>query len=156
MAVEVSFGLLAVHPQCQSIVAQWLRSEWPSWYGAGGPGNAEEDVHRYCQVDQLPLGVLAFADGVPCAFGSLKEDNVPGFEHATPWLGAGYVVPELRGRGIGLGLVRALEGEAARLGYTSPCCATSTAHSLMARAGWSYAGASSLGGSNVAIFQKAP
>lgn len=156
MALEISFALLSNHPEVRSVVADWLRSEWPSWYGAGGRGSADEDVRQYSQVNQLPLGLVAFADGVPCAFGVLKEDQVPGFEDAAPWLGAGYVLPSLRGQGVGLSLVRALESEAVRLGYKSVCCATSTAQSLMARAGWSYAGASSLGGKQVAVYQSAP
>ena len=153
--LEVSYSLLAEHVESHAVVAKWLRSEWPSWYGPGGGGNSVEDVRRYSQVNALPLGLLAFVQRTPCAFGALKQDSVPGFEHAAPWLGAGYVIPSLRGQGVGLGLVRALEVQARRLGYRSVYCATSTANSLMARAGWSHAGDSSLGGKPVAVYRKA-
>jgi len=156
VALELSFSLLAQQVQSHPVVAEWLRSEWPSWYGPGGGGNADEDVRRYSQVNQLPLGLLAFTQGAPCAFGALKQDSVPGFEHAAPWLSAGYVIPSLRGQGVGLSLVHAMEAEARRLGYVGVFCATSTAQSLMARAGWSHAGVSFLGGKQVAIYQRAP
>jgi GNAT superfamily N-acetyltransferase len=103
----------------------------------------------------LPLGILAFSRGTPCAFGALKQDRVPGFEHAGPWLGAGYVIPSLRGQGIGLALIAALEAEAARLDCRNIYCATSTAQSLMARAGWSSVGACVLAGRQVAVFKSA-
>jgi hypothetical protein len=154
-ALEVAYSLLALHDRCRVVVAEWLRAEWPSWYGPGGSGNADTDVLEYAQDNQLPLGVLAFAAGAPCGFGALKRDTVPGFEGTAPWLGAGYVIPSLRGRGVCLGLVRALEAQAWRVGYKSVYCATSTAGSLMARAGWLLVGESSLGGKTVAVYRSA-
>jgi GNAT superfamily N-acetyltransferase len=154
--LEVTLSLLAEHAQLHAVVAGWLRSEWPSWYGPDGSANADDDVRRCSQVDQLPLGLLAFVQGTPCGFGVLKQDLVPGYEDATPWLGAGFVVPSLRGHGIGLRVVHALEAQAQRMGYPHVYCATSTAQSLMERAGWSHAGDSSLGGKHVAIYRSAP
>lgn len=151
-----TFSLLAEHPHTRAVVAEWLRSEWPDWYGPGGHGNAVEDVRNYSQVDQLPLGVLAFSHGVPCGFGALKRDVVPGFEHAAPWLGAGYVIPAMRRKGIGIGLVHALEAQAMHLGYSTLYCATSTAQSLMLRAGWSRTGTSCLGGKPVSVYLRMP
>lgn len=151
------FALLVDHPQVQGTVAQWLVSSWPAWYGREGHdglANALGEVLRYSQADALPLGIVATVDGMPCAFGALKRDLVPGFEHAQPWLGAGYVVPSMRGLGLGLRMVGALELHAARLGFTDVWCATSTAGSLMQRAGWSGAGTSELGGQGVGVFQR--
>jgi GNAT superfamily N-acetyltransferase len=101
------------------------------------------------------MGLLAFHQGAPCAFGVLKQDAVPGFESAEAWLGAGYVVPPLRGQGLGLRLIQALEAEARRLGCAEVFCATATAQSLMERAAWSKAGDSLLGGQPVAVYRRA-
>lgn len=153
---RLTFAPLAGHPGLRGLVAAWLRSEWPAWYGPAGPGQADDDVARYGRAHGLPHGLLAFADGRPCAFGVLKPDAVPGFEGRGPWLGAGYVEPALRGRGIGLALVQALQDEAARLGHERLWCATSTAPSLLQRAGWHRAGSSVLGGADVAVFESPP
>lgn len=154
MPLELSISHLAAHAEAHPLVAGWLRSAWPSWYGPGGHGDAETDVRRYSQLDALPLGLLAFHQGAPCAFGVLKQDTVPGFEQAQAWLGAGYVVPPLRGQGLGLRLIHALEAEAGRLGFAEVFCATATARSLMERAAWSRVGESLLGAQQVAVYRR--
>lgn len=154
MSSEPSFALLAAHTRLFPHVSQWLRTEWPTWYGSSGPGDADADVQRYAQTEQVPLGLLGFIDGQVCAFGALKHDKVPGFEERGPWLGAGYVLPNLRGKGLGLELLKALEVQAKRLGHDSLFCATATAQSLLERADYLNIGSSTLGEQTVAIYQK--
>lgn len=154
MTPGLCFARLADHPACQPVVCAWLQAQWPGWYGPDGPGDVQADVRRYGQADGLPAGVLAFAQGVPCGFGALKDDRVPGFEPAGPWLGAGFVLPAWRGQGVGLALIRALEAEAARQGCPALFCATATAGTLLRRAGWAEAGTSRLGHQDVVVFRQ--
>lgn len=154
MKSKLRFALLAEQPELHAQVSQWLREEWPAWYGSGGPGDAQGDVRRYAQATEVPLGLLGFMDDQACAFGAIKRDTVPGFEDRGPWLGAGYVLPSLRGQGLGLELLRALEVQAKRLGHEALFCATATAQALLERAGYLNVGHSSLGAQTVAIFQK--
>jgi GNAT superfamily N-acetyltransferase len=128
---------LSGHPGLVPLVVSWFEAEWPGWYGAAGEGDAQRDVLRYSSAKgSIPLGLVAFCDGTPCGFGALKNDPIPAGSLLGPWVGAGYVRPDLRGRGIGTLVLRALTREARRLGFPHVYCGTSSAISLLAREGW--------------------
>lgn len=128
---------LSEHRDLVPLISSWFLMEWPNWYGTSGKGNAQNDLLRYANAgDTIPLGVVAFYDGTPCGFGALKNDAIPARSERGPWVGAGYVVPELRGQGIGALVLRALVGEARRIGFAHVYCGTSTSASLLVREGW--------------------
>lgn len=118
-------------------VSQWLLSEWPDWYGKGGPGDLRADVEAFSASHlQLPIGVVAFDNGIPVGFSALKAESIPSHSHLTPWAAAGFVSPECRGQGIGAFLLQAMVAHAKTLGYEHVYCGTSTSVSLLRRAGW--------------------
>lgn len=145
---------LAQHPECLPVLAQWFKTEWPDWYGPSGPGNADEDLSAFSQRDRLPLGVVAFRDGVVCGVAALKGESLPSHAHLKPWAAAGYVVPPLRGQGIGAMLLSALEVEARALGYTRIYCGTSSAAALLMRSQWRFIEAVDRQGKVVGIYEK--
>jgi N-acetylglutamate synthase-like GNAT family acetyltransferase len=118
--------------------ARHFEQEWPDWYGPSGPGSAAQDLAAFANPEgALPVGVMAFSEtGQPCGVAALKASSIAEFNHLSPWAAAGYVLPQLRGQGIGAALLAALLVEAKRLGYNSVFCATSTAASLLQRQGW--------------------
>jgi GNAT superfamily N-acetyltransferase len=126
------------HSRLVSEFARHFEQEWPEWYGPSGPGNATQDLTAFANPEgALPVGVVAFsASQRPCGVAALKADGIAQFSHLSPWAAAGYVLPELRGRGIGAALIRGLLVEAGRLGYNTVYCATGTAASLLQRQGW--------------------
>jgi len=133
----LSFQLLPRVPQYKPVVAAWLLVEWPAWYGTGGEGNLEGDVNDFAASEvELPVGIVAFEDEVPVGFGALKKESISTHTHLAPWAGAGYVSPQRRGHGIGCALLTALVEHARSLGHTSVYCGTSTAVTLLNRAGW--------------------
>ena len=67
---------------------------------------------------------------------ALKPDSICTHTHLSPWAAAGFVRPDLRGRGIGGQLVRALERQAKAMGFGQIYCGTSAAESLLQRSGW--------------------
>lgn len=119
-------------------VQLWFESEWPDWYGAGGPGDAQRDLRAYAQADALPFGLLALRDDDPVGFAALKREPFPTHPHLSPWAGAALVVPALRRQGIGRALLDGLAVQARALGFRDVYCATATAESLLLRAGWRY------------------
>lgn len=121
-----------------SVLARHFETEWPEWYGPSGPGDASKDLTSFANPEGvLPAGVVAIsASGQPSGVAALKQTGIAQFHHLSPWAGAGYVLPELRGKGIGAALLAALLAEARRLGHNSVYCATSTAESLLRRQGW--------------------
>ncbi len=126
------------HVEFISEFARYFEQEWPGWYGPTGQGNAIQDLTAFANPEgALPVGVIAFAEsGQPCGVAALKATGIAEFNHLSPWAAAGYVIPELRGQGIGAALLAALLAQAKRLGYNSVFCATSTAASLLQRQGW--------------------
>ncbi|MBK6472345.1 MAG: GNAT family N-acetyltransferase [Betaproteobacteria bacterium] len=128
---------LSQQPTLKPLVSSWLLSEWPTWYGEGGEGNLEGDIEAFAASEhQLPVGLVAFLGETPIAFGSLKRESIKSHPHLFPWAASGYVLPVHRGQGVGAFLLRGLSAQAHRLGYQQVYCGTSTATSLLVRAGW--------------------
>ena len=129
---------LREHPEFVSKFARRFEQEWPGWYGPGGQGSALHDLQAFANPEgRLPVGVVAISeDNKACGLAALKASSIPAYNHLTPWAAAGYVSPELRGKGIGAALLSALVGEAGALGYSTVYCATATATSLLHRLDW--------------------
>ena len=127
---------LASHPEVLPQLQAWFEAEWPSYYGADGPGDARRDLQAYSNPDGLPFGVVAFEQGSVCGVGALKVDSIASHAHLSPWAAAGLVRPGLRGRGIGQQLLLALEAQARVMGFNRIYCGTSTTERLLQRCGW--------------------
>jgi GNAT superfamily N-acetyltransferase len=134
--------MLSIKPLCQapellSTVSGWLAAEWPGWYGPGGPGNVMADVHAFARSEsEIPIGFVVFRDSVPVGFCALKAESIPTHTHLTPWIAAAFVLPGLRGAGIGAFMVRSVVAHARRLGHGQVYSGTSTAVTLLQREGW--------------------
>jgi GNAT superfamily N-acetyltransferase len=133
----LSTRLLPQVPSLKAAVSAWLLSEWPGWYGQGGPGDLEGDVHSFAKSEsELPVGFVVFSGGEPIGFGALKQESIASHKHLSPWASAGYVLPAHRGRGVGAYLLQSIVAHARSMGYPHVYCGTSTARSLLQRAGW--------------------
>ena len=155
MTAEVVVERLCGRTDALPVLAAWFKSEWPDWYGPGGPGNAEQDLLAYAHHGSLPVGVVAFHRGALCGVAALKAQSIPSHAHLAPWAAAGFVEPSLRGRGIGAALLAALEVEARLLGYAALYCGTSVAGNLLARAKWRFIESVELAGKQVGVYEKA-
>jgi GNAT superfamily N-acetyltransferase len=146
---------LALHPEVLPELEAWFVAEWPSYYGAAGPGDARKDLQAYSNAVGLPFGVVAFVDGAVCGVAALKADSIASHSHLSPWAAAGLVRRDLRARGIGQRLLFALEEQAKTMGFARIYCATSTAGSLLERSGWRLTERIVHEGEALAIFAKA-
>jgi len=154
MKEEVSIRRLSGHRELLPVVASWFREEWPDWYGASAKGNARDDLLAYANAgDAIPFGLVAFYNDIPSGFGALKKEAIPAGSLPGPWVGAGYVVPEFRRRGIGSLLLRALIQEVRRIGFEHIYCGTSTSVSLLAREGWEVLEVVQHAGARVTVFK---
>jgi GNAT superfamily N-acetyltransferase len=138
MAGAISFEPLAEHRELLPTLKQWFEAEWPTYYGAGGPGDAQRDLSAFANRHSLPVGILALRNQRVCGIAALKAESIATHKHLSPWAAAGFVVPGERGHGIGTGLVAALGREARTLGFRHIYCATGTAESLLRRCGWQF------------------
>jgi GNAT superfamily N-acetyltransferase len=139
-----------------SLVARWFIEEWPAWYGPGGPGNVAEDLEAFAASEQLlPIGFIVFQGELPVGTGALKATSIPSHTHLSPWVAAGFVLPEHRGKGVGSFMLQELVAKAHQLGYERVYCGTSTSESLLVRAGWSAVAVTQLEGKDLTIFASA-
>ncbi len=151
---SIQIDFLADHPEAIPILKRHFESEWEGWYGPHGPGNAEDDLRSYSNRNQLPIGLVALHEEQVCGIAALKPDSIDTHRHLTPWAAAGWVLPELRGQGIGGQLLVALEGLAEKLGFPAIYCGTATATSLLKRNRWKWMETVVYHGEQVSIFRK--
>jgi GNAT superfamily N-acetyltransferase len=152
---KFSVALLADRLDLLNEIAGWFESEWPAHYGAAGSACALIDLQAYADRDDLPLGLLILWDDKPCGFGALKKEPFPTHSDLFPWIGAGYVKPELRRKGIGAALLTALEELAMKQKIPRVYCATSTSASLLIRCGWQLRDKVDHEGQETGIYEKA-
>lgn len=112
------------------------------------------DLIAYANRDELPIGMVAFADGDLAGVAALKQESISSRTNLSPWIGGAYVVPHLRRKGIGTHLIGALCDVAAKLGHSTVYCATSTSVSLLRRAGWQFLESLPHDGEIVHIYRK--
>lgn len=132
---------LADVPSAIPTLVDWFVAEWGPWYGPSGPGDARADLEACCNRDRLPLAVVALGrENLLLGTAAVKHDSLGSELGVGPWLAAMLVEPSHRRRGVGSGLVAAVEQEAARLGYPALFTATDTAIGLLTRRGWQSTG----------------
>ena len=155
MAPSITIAPLARHQEHLPLLASWFLQQWPAWYGPGGRGNAQADLHSFAESELvLPVGLIIFRDGVPVGVGALKAESIPTHKNLSPWAAAGFVLPACRGSGIGSLLLEALVRQACALGYSRVYCGTGTAVSLLRRCGWSELERVEHEGEALVVFQK--
>ena len=130
---------LRERPDLCDFFARRFESEWSSWYGPGGRGDAAADLRAFANPGgDLPVAVVALDDfGSAVGIAALRATSIDSYAHVGPWASAGYVIPERRRQGIGASLLSALLVEARRLGFHTIYCATASAVRLLEREGWS-------------------
>lgn len=146
---------LADHPEVLPVLKEWFETEWASYYGPGGPGDARGDLLAYANRTELPVGLVAFFEDELCGVAALKSESIATHLHLGPWAAAGLVNRSYRRRGIGTELIRALEEVARSLGYSRIYCGTSTANRILEHLGWQFMEQVKYDGEDVSIYQKA-
>ena len=154
MRTNLTIEPLALHPEALPTLVSWYEAEWPSWYGSGR-GDAKRDLQAFSNQGSLPVGVVALRDGIVCGAAALKAKSIESHKHLSPWAAAGFVNPALRGQGIGLLLLRALEVHAKALGFQRIYCGTNSAATLLRRANWQHIEQVTHEGKALSIYEQA-
>ena len=124
-------------PDAALTLAKWFVEEWEPWYGADGQGDAERDLADCCSKNDLPICLIAFdRNGDVLGTAALKLESVGSELGVGPWLAAVLVGQSHQGKGVGTALVKAIEEEAARLGFESIFTSTDSAVGILERRGW--------------------
>ena len=104
-------------PQHRAAVAALIHQEfWTEVAGASAEG-MQARLAQAASGDRLPLALVALHEG--CAIGAVNLVDNDDEDHPAwhPWLAGMVVAQAWRGRGVGTALVRALLGQARRLGF---------------------------------------
>jgi GNAT superfamily N-acetyltransferase len=146
---------MADHPEAVPHLAAGFKAQWGIYFSRRSVEAIAADFEEYLCRDGLPLSLVAL-DDADRALGTatLRTDSITSRPSLGPWLAAFYVAPDRRNAGVGTRLVRAVEWEARRLGYTELYAGTSRAATLFARlSGWTAVERLAYHGEDVTIFR---
>ena len=124
---------LADHMTTIPQLSEWYLSEWEPYYGRCGPGDALADLESRCNLDEIPLGLVAMEGGD--VYGTAALDLDPATNLAPSVVGL-LVRRDRRGKGIATALLESAEHHAQRLGYSQLYMSTTVLGHLLLRIGW--------------------
>lgn len=145
--MPVQIEELAGHGHLARLLAGWHHAEWGHLYDPAG-WNLDTAVREFetmarpgpaGQTDRTWVAFDGPGRSVADVLGSismLASDDLPGFEHLTPWLASLYVTEVARGRGIGAALVSSAVGGAAALGHEQVHLFTAGQDAYYLERGW--------------------
>ncbi|HEU5114821.1 MAG TPA: GNAT family N-acetyltransferase [Candidatus Paceibacterota bacterium] len=116
--MEIEIKNLADCREHLSLVSEWLWREWNS-----DDGRSVKDVEyrtEHClEKDRVPMTFVALFKDKPIGTYSLWTNDLKTRQDLTPWLSVLYVVPEMRGKGLGTLLQQHAISQAKKLKYES-------------------------------------
>src|SRR5262249_21746541 len=93
---------LALRPELARTLGEWHFAEWADLYPDWTLKACQDELASHAVLDRLPTTLVAVGDdGAPLGSVSLLLDDLPGYEHFSPWLASLYVRPDCRGGGLG-------------------------------------------------------
>lgn len=115
---DIELKYLADTPEIVPTVASWHHRQWNYLAGARSLSHRIARLHEHLRRTGLPLTVIAWYNGQPIGCASLVDSDMQTRIDFSPWLASVYVLPEYRHRGVGAALVRCIEAEARKQGFT--------------------------------------
>lgn len=116
-------------------IARWHQDTWGHLTGRGLEARIEE-FQEQLESRNVPLTLVAFADGIPAGSASLLTHDMDTHPDLSPWLGSVFVLPQFRRRGIGERLCRRVMAESQRLGVDTLYLFTEDRAPFYQRMGW--------------------
>lgn len=135
--VPIKICFLAEVPEVVPQLVKLFQEEWADYYGPEGPGIAESDIWERCQINSIPLTLIATDNnGEVVGTGTLSAESTDLAFNQGPWISALVVERNRRGSGIGTALISALEMEARRFRCQFIYMSTYTAGGILLSRGW--------------------
>jgi GNAT superfamily N-acetyltransferase len=114
----------------------------------------EKRLGGCCNRNNIPIAMVALTEGRLSGSAMLVECDMSSRPDLGPWLAGIYVVPALRGRGLGTRLIARMEREAAGQGTRTLFLYTPATESMYASLGWSVLERREYQGTMVAVMHK--
>lgn len=152
----ITIKLLTHEPKVLQQLANYFTEEWYEHYGEGGKGNAYQDLLSFCQTEQsYPFALVALnADNEPVGMVAVKSQSIDEMAHLSPWIASGYVIPSLRGKGLGRLMAKELEKICKQKHIEEIFVGTATADSLLQRLDFEKIATANQSGHPVSIYRK--
>jgi GNAT superfamily N-acetyltransferase len=112
--MEFVIQSITEHPQVIPLLSILHVAEWGDLYVGWNEDTALSEFLGM-QANDIPVTFVALGSN-SSLLGSVsifETDDLPGFDHLTPWLGSLFVLPEARGAGVGEALLAHAQGWAA-------------------------------------------
>lgn len=132
--VEISY--LADHPEVLGDLAAGFKAQWASHFADQPVDAIKMGFANCCREKGIPCALVAMVEGSFAGTASLRPESGTVCPEKGPWLTHLYVDPGFRNQGIGTTLIRAIEAEARRNGFTELHAATARAAPVFERSGW--------------------
>lgn len=113
--MKLELKQLSKCPEHLTAVGTWIYEQWWSRRHAS-PEVVFELLRTHTVHDQVPFTVVALADDVPVGSCSVLVNDCVHRPQYTPWLGAVFVKPELRGTGVASAVLQEAAAIATRTG----------------------------------------
>jgi GNAT superfamily N-acetyltransferase len=129
----------ADHREALAQVGRWHWDEWGSADPNGSLQSWTKALEGKATREGIPLTLLAYVDGRLVGAVSLIDHDMPDrgdLAGLTPWVAGTYVVPEMRGEGVGSALMRRVAEEAKRLSIDRVYLYTAHASEFYDGLGW--------------------
>ncbi|MEM6344916.1 MAG: GNAT family N-acetyltransferase [Bacteroidota bacterium] len=129
--------LLADRPEAIPVLARWYYAQWGYEVPENSVVKEEEKLTQFLNRDKLPLSLVAYEGSNLIGGAQLKFYEMSIYPEKEHWLGAVYVAPEFRGRGIAAKMIKRILELAKH--YQVPNLYLQTEHldgGLYARMGW--------------------
>src|SRR4029434_6756472 len=131
---------LVDYPEYIPQLAQWLFEEWDSILGERTLDARIKKLQAHLNRDKLPIAWVAHENGQVLGTAALRVHDLEGREDLTPWLGGGFVGPEVRRRGICAALCATVEDTARSRGTQTLYLFTLDKQTWYSRLGWTALG----------------
>jgi GNAT superfamily N-acetyltransferase len=122
-------------------LSRWHFAEWAHLYSAWTLSTCRAELESHCLSEGIPTTFAALNDsGEFIGSVSLLLDDLPGYEHLSPWVASLFVLPERRGADTGSALLSAAVDYARLLGVERVYLFTPSHRDYYAARGWSLLG----------------
>lgn len=118
------------------MIARWHWDEWGHADPEGSLATWTAALRQRTNRGMIPTTYVALAGGQIIGSVTLVQHDMATHPELSPWLAGIYVVPAVRGQGIGSALTRHAVREAAVMGAQRLYLHTSTARGFYERLGW--------------------
>ena len=135
MTSQITVAALADRQDALPLFTELLHYEWGRFRGRT-PDQTERRLRGSLRSDAMPMALMASCGDEPGGVVFLRKRDLGERQDLGPWLSSLFVIPSLRGRGVGKALARAVEDKARELAYDDLYLFTPNLESYFHRLGW--------------------